>query len=76
MALCAQCKTQETQMYENGLPICLACATDKDVERADAATKRDERRNQEPGLVALLTREWVRSAAVARHPLTTNMGIR
>ena len=29
MALCAQCKTQETQTYENGLPICLACATDK-----------------------------------------------
>jgi hypothetical protein len=29
MENCAQCKTQETQMYQNGVPICLACATDK-----------------------------------------------
>ena len=30
MAKCAYCKTQETEMYEkNGVPICLACATDK-----------------------------------------------
>ena len=29
MAQCAHCNTQETQMYENGVPICLACATDK-----------------------------------------------
>src|SRR5450432_3332162 len=29
MATCAHCKTQETGMYESGVPICLACATDK-----------------------------------------------
>ena len=29
MATCFQCKTQETNMYQNGVPICLACATDK-----------------------------------------------
>ncbi len=29
MAQCAQCKTQETQVYDNEVPICLACATDK-----------------------------------------------
>lgn len=28
MAICAHCRTQETQMYENGIPVCLACATD------------------------------------------------
>ena len=37
MAICARCNTQETQLYENGLPICLACATDKAVEQASAA---------------------------------------
>jgi hypothetical protein len=26
MATCAHCKTQETQLYENGVPICLDCA--------------------------------------------------
>ena len=34
MAKCAYCKKQETQTYENGVPICIACATDKAVERA------------------------------------------
>ena len=33
MAKCAHCITQETELYENGTPICLACATDKDVQR-------------------------------------------
>jgi hypothetical protein len=28
MAACAHCKTQETGMYENGVPVCLACTTD------------------------------------------------
>jgi len=26
MAICARCKSQETQLYENGVPICLDCA--------------------------------------------------
>jgi hypothetical protein len=38
MANCAQCKNEETQMYESGVPICLACATDK-----AANIKREER---------------------------------
>ena len=37
MPKCAYCKTQETELYENGAPICIACATDKAVERASAA---------------------------------------
>ena len=36
MAKCVHCKTQETEMYEKGVPICLACATDKAVQRAAA----------------------------------------
>jgi hypothetical protein len=26
MATCAHCKTQETQLFQNGVPICLDCA--------------------------------------------------
>jgi hypothetical protein len=26
MAICAHCKTQETHLFENGVPICLDCA--------------------------------------------------
>ena len=26
MAMCFRCKTQETQLYQNGVPICLDCA--------------------------------------------------
>ena len=37
MATCAHCKKQETELYENGVPICIACATDKAVERASTA---------------------------------------
>ena len=46
MAICAQCKTQETELYENGVPLCIACATDKAAkinreERATAHSARD-----------------------------------
>ena len=37
MATCAHCKHQETELYEHGVPICIACATDKAVERASTA---------------------------------------
>jgi hypothetical protein len=40
MAQCAQCETQETNLYENGVPICLACATDK-----AAGIRREHRSN-------------------------------
>ena len=46
MAICALCKTQETELYDSGVPICLACATDKAAkirrdERATAHSARD-----------------------------------
>lgn len=34
MAICAHCKTQETEMYQTGVPVCIACATDNDADRA------------------------------------------
>jgi hypothetical protein len=44
MATCAHCKTQETDLFDNGVPICIACATNKDakakpMERATAYGK-------------------------------------
>jgi len=29
MALCARCNNEETQLYENGVPICLKCADNR-----------------------------------------------
>jgi len=43
MARCARCKKQETQTYDNGLPICIACATDIDVERAADRSRQEEK---------------------------------
>jgi hypothetical protein len=43
MATCAHCKTQETQLYEDGVPICIPCANAVQeakldgIERASAA---------------------------------------
>jgi len=47
MALCAHCKKQETRTYDNGTPICIACATDKDVGRAAADRSRQDGRQEE-----------------------------
>ena len=30
MATCALCKAQETQLYENGVPVCLKCSDERD----------------------------------------------
>lgn len=30
MAICAVCKTRETCLYENGVPICIVCANIKE----------------------------------------------
>jgi hypothetical protein len=30
MATCAYCETQETQLHENGVPICLKCSDERD----------------------------------------------
>ena len=32
MAVCAHCKKQETELYENGVPICIACANARDAK--------------------------------------------
>ena len=50
MARCAHCKTQETQTYENEVPICIACATDKDVERAANRSGQDGRQEEKLAL--------------------------
>ena len=57
MAICAYCKRQETQTYENAVPICLACATDKAVERAATAYGKTDRAggNRDPFLDEFLT---------------------
>jgi hypothetical protein len=44
MATCAKCKTEETEFYESGVPICFACANARQeikldkMERAFAAS--------------------------------------
>jgi hypothetical protein len=38
MAICAHCKTQETVLYDSGVPICLACANTQ-----EAAAKQNSR---------------------------------
>ena len=30
MATCAHCKTQQTELYENGVPVCILCADARD----------------------------------------------
>ena len=32
MATCFHCKTEETALYENGVPICIACANARDAK--------------------------------------------
>ena len=41
MALCIHCKTEETELYENGDPICLSCA--EAPKRKPAATEQEIR---------------------------------
>jgi uncharacterized protein (DUF1501 family) len=36
MATCDHCKTEETQSYENSVPICLTCATIRDAKAKGA----------------------------------------
>ena len=42
MALCIHCKTEETELYENGSPICVKCA---DATRRKPAATQQEIRN-------------------------------
>jgi hypothetical protein len=32
MATCAHCNTEETELYESGVPICLRCANAKEAK--------------------------------------------
>lgn len=41
MATCFHCKTEETQLYENGVPICLRCANSPPIKHKPPATDRD-----------------------------------
>jgi len=50
MAQCAHCKKQETQTYDNGVPICIACKTNKDVERAADPSRQNGRQEEKLAL--------------------------
>jgi hypothetical protein len=39
MAICAHCKIQETQLYENGVPVCIACAQGPSIKRKSCASE-------------------------------------
>jgi hypothetical protein len=39
MAKCAHCNTQETQLYENNVPICLDCCAARTIQRKPAASE-------------------------------------
>ena len=41
MAICFHCKTEETQLYENGVPICLKCVKEPPSKRKAAASEQD-----------------------------------
>ena len=56
MATCAHCKTQETELYENGTPICLACATDKAADRAAATNGTSHNPDRETGILQEMLR--------------------
>ena len=53
MATCAHCKTQETELYAGGVPICLDCANPTKPTEADRAIR------------SILTREVVEATANA-----------
>jgi hypothetical protein len=41
MATCAHCETEETELYENGVPFCLRCTDTPSVKREPPATMRE-----------------------------------
>ena len=43
MATCAHCKTQETQLFENGVPVCIACAQGPSIKPKPCTSQRDIR---------------------------------
>lgn len=55
MATCARCNTQETQLYENGVPICLDCA-DGRTKRKPPATDQQIRATMLQDIIELTAR--------------------
>ena len=49
MALCAQCKTQDTDLYMHGVPICMACANKRDLKIQQAVYEEAVRRANRDG---------------------------
>ena len=43
MAICAHCKSQETQLFERGVPICIACAQGPSIKPKPYASEREIR---------------------------------
>jgi len=43
MATCALCKIRETQLYENGVPICVKCSDARQAKRKPPATEQQVR---------------------------------
>jgi len=39
MAICANCKHEETQLYEDGVPICIPCANAEQEAKLDGIEK-------------------------------------
>ena len=60
MAICAHCKTQETELYENSVPICVKCATIRD------AAAKGQSRNVHAALVQGLCQATTRAEVAAR----------
>ena len=40
MAICAFCNTQETELFESGVPICLPCANARDARSQEDTPER------------------------------------
>jgi hypothetical protein len=42
MATCASCKTQETELYENGVPACLKCIEARSIKRKPSLSEYED----------------------------------
>ena len=62
MATCAQCKIQETQMYEKGVPVCLKCSDTSPSKPPATALSKDAS--------AVLLQEVLRTTALCEEAAT------
>ena len=71
MAICAHCKRENTELYENNVPICLKC------ESAKHAKTRGSAPVQRPGIQAALVQDLLKATALAdKASLEFNAAIR